>query len=311
MTLKISVVVPVYNVEDYLVRAISSIINQTYENIEIILVDDGSKDNSYAIMKEYEVLDHRIKCVQKENGGLSSARNSGLKETTGDYVYFVDSDDYIELNTIECMVEAVCEHGADLVVCDMAYLYDDGTKNIASGGSFDISCFEDNPDLFYINNSACNKLIHKKLLDGFKFPEGLWYEDLASIPLLVARAKKVVKLNEAFYVYYQRSGSIAHSATKKIFDIYEAISMLEAEVSKDIKKMYIVHGLDLTTLRIKDFDDKGIREAYLKENMTKLRAYYPRWSKDAYLKQYSLKKRIMFKLLELGQYHLVLKLFDH
>ena len=162
----------------------------------------------------------------------------------------------------------------------------------------------------FINNSACNKLILSSLLLNFEFPLGLWYEDLGSIPLLLCSASKIGKLDEALYVYYQREGSIAHSASMKIFDIYECINLLKNTIGSDVNQLYIIHGLDLTTLRIKDFDDKSIREQYLKINMEHLHSNYPKWYKDNSIKKFSIKKKIIFKLLNLKMYKLILCIFD-
>ncbi|MFI3284911.1 MAG: glycosyltransferase family 2 protein [Erysipelotrichaceae bacterium] len=306
----ISIIVPVYNVESYLARCIESLINQSYQDLQIILVNDGSTDGSLALCDQYEKKDHRIQVVSKENGGLSSARNHGMKYAKGEYIFFVDSDDFIKLDAMKLMYDKAISEKADLVVCDMEYLYDNQHIEFASGGQFSAGDYQSQPDLLFINNSACNKLIHKGLLDNFEFPTGLWYEDLGSIPLLIVKAKHIVKVDKALYVYYQREGSIAHSANQKIFDIYKAIKLIEQGVDKNIKSLYIVHGLDLTTLRIKDFDDKAIRKSYLIENMKCLNNYYPMWHNDDLLKSFDLKKRIIFKLLQFNLFGLVLKIYD-
>lgn len=124
--LKISVIVPVYNVEKYLKQCLDSIVNQTYKNLEIIIVNDGTKDNSMKIVEEY-LQDKRIKVINKENGGLSSARNIGIKEATGDYISFIDSDDYISLNMYEDLVKNI--NGEDIIIFNYSRL-DDKTKKI-------------------------------------------------------------------------------------------------------------------------------------------------------------------------------------
>ena len=305
----VSIIVPVYNVEKFLKRCLDSLINQTYSNIEIITVNDGSTDGSPTILAAYSQMDARVKIVNKINGGLSSARNEGMKHCNGDFVLFVDSDDFIREDTVQLMLDKAIDTNSDLIVSDMEYLYDDGNKSLASGGEFDVSSFKENEEMLYINNSACNKLFAKELLQDFEFPVGLWYEDLGSIPLLVAKAQQIAKVNEPLYIYYQRSGSLAHSANKKIFDIYKAIKLIEDKVGNAAKKMYILHGLDLTTLRIKDFDDESIIEEYLALNMKYLNDYYPNWQSDPFIKTYSIKKRIIFFLLKHKCYALVHKIY--
>ena len=306
----VSIVVPVYNVEDYLERCLDSLIAQTYKEIEIILIEDGSVDGSLSICKSYAGKDSRITLIEQENIGLSGARNKGLEVYKGEYVMFVDSDDYITEDAIYKLMNAAINNDADMAICDMLYQYEDDSTVFSSGGEFIIGNFKENKSLLYINNSACNKLIHTSLLKDFKFPLGLWYEDLASIPVLITKANKIVKVDETLYIYYQRKGSIAGSASAKIFDIYQAINMLEDKIYTDTKSLYIIHGLDLTTLRIKDFAQKDIREKYLEQNYNHLNKYYPNWYKDNYIKNYSVKKKMMFKLFRKKKFNMILKMFD-
>lgn len=318
MTKKVSIIVPVYNVEQYLERCIKSIQGQTYKNIEIILVNDGSTDDSLQICKGYED-DSRVIIVNKLNGGLSDARNAGLAVATGDYVAFIDSDDFIRDRMIQTMLDSIEKNDADICVCDMVYLYDNGQLVYADGGDFSCSNTKNQPSLIRINNSACNKLFKTEMFKDVQFPVGKYYEDLATIPILIYKANKVSKVNDAFYVYYQRTGSIAHTANKKIFEIYDAIDDCisyvkhhgnEEQIIKELQHFYIIHGLDLTTLRIKDFDDKTLREAYLAENMKELQQRYPEWKKDCFYKQAGLRKKLIYSLLEKGKVRAVLKLYD-
>lgn len=313
----VSVIVPIYNVELYLARCIESIINQTYKNLEIILVNDGTKDSSLDIALDYSKKDERIKVYSKENGGLSDARNYGLDKVTGKYVIFIDSDDFVDESMVEGLLNAI--ENSEVAVCDMKYLYDDNTETFASGGEFVSGNVLDKPRLIAINNSACNKMYLKTMFDDVKFPVGKYYEDLAVIPKILYKAKNIVKVDKPYYIYYQRSGSIAHSANKKMFDIYDAIKDCidyvkshgnEKEIIDELYSLYIVHGLDLTTLRIKDFDDKSIRKEYLRENMELLNKYYPNWKKDCILKDYDFKKKIIFRLLDYKLEDLVLKIYD-
>lgn len=314
---KVSIIVPIYNVEKLLDRCILSIVNQTYQNTEIILVNDGSLDSSLQICKNYST-DKRVIIIDKPNGGLSDARNAGLKVATGEYCAFIDSDDFIKETMIASMIQQIELESADICVCDMKYLYDDGREDFASGGTFTSTNVVDTPELVSINNSACNKIFKTEMFKDVIFPVGKFYEDLATIPILLYKAKKVCKVNEAFYIYYQRSGSIAHTANMKIFEIYDAIEGCinyvkdhgnEPKVLKALMELYILHGLELTTLRIKEFDDKSLIPDYMKENMKCLIKHYPNYKDDDFYKAYSWKKKLIFNLLEKGKINWVMKLY--
>ena len=312
-------IVPVYNVEAYLRECLDSILAQTYRDLEILCVNDGSKDGSRAILSEYEKKDSRIVVLDKENGGLSDARNFALDRMKGDYVSCVDSDDVIRPDMIEKLVRRLEETGSDIAVCDMEYFYEDGAVSRSEGGGFDVTSVRETPSLIAVNNSACNKLFRKELFDGVRFPVGKYYEDLAVIPVLLYKAGTCAKVNEPLYRYRQRGGSIAHSANPKIFDIYDALDGVrayvrqhgdEAEVQAELHRLYIVHGLDLTTLRIREFDDKKIRRSYLAENMNRLKQSCPDYKKDSLYRQAGWKKKLIYVLLSAGAYDMVLRLYD-
>lgn len=307
----VSVVIPIYNVEHYLDKCIESVAKQTYGKIEIILVNDGSNDNSDQIMNDWEKRDDRVKCFYKENGGLSDARNYGLKQSSGEFVMFVDSDDFIELDTIELMINSIYDNNSDISVCDMKYIYDDRVT-FATGGDFKCESFTDNKNIIFINNSACNKLYKKSLFDDIEFPVGMWYEDLATIPILLSKAKSVSKVNKSLYCYVQRGGSIAHTITDKVFDIYKAINIIDNyckndNLGEEIKKLYIHHGLFLTTLRIKDSADDI--EKYLMKNNQMLDRYFPEWRKIKKFEGYNIKNKIIFNLLQHNHYYIVKLLY--
>ena len=307
----VSVIVPVYNVENYVSKCLESLINQTYNDIEIICVNDGSTDGSLGVLNAYSIRDNRVLAYTKENGGLSDARNYGLSKAHGKYVLFVDSDDYIDLTTVEKCIDKINLDDSEIVVFDMKYIYDT-REEYASGGKFKCSCFKDNRNIIFINNSACNKFIKKELMNGVEFPKGLYYEDLATIPILLSKAKKISKIDEPLYFYIQRGSSIAHTISDKIFDIYKAIDLISKyysnhELDKEIEKLYVNHGLLLTVLRIKDNSDDII--TYLKKNNACLDQYFPRWRNIFWFNGYSIKNNLIFKLLQNNQFDLVRKAY--
>ena len=196
---KISVIVPVYKVEQYLERCVDSIINQTYRNLEIILVDDGSPDRCPEICDRYSEADSRIKAIHRKNGGLSAARNTGLKAATGDYIALVDSDDYININMFADMMEQLLLHKADIVMCDCKYVYDidDKTDITEKAVNPKITSIDGRIAQYYsykddytriVFNVAWNKIYKRKLFDGITYPEGRIHEDEARTHRLIYKA---------------------------------------------------------------------------------------------------------------------------
>lgn len=314
--LKVSVIVPVYNVESYLEKCLDSLVHQKYENFEIICVDDGSKDHSIDILKNYaKEYNETIKVVSKKNGGLSDARNFGVKQSSGDYFLFVDSDDYVDSEYISKMVNPILNNPKiDIVVCDMKYDYGDHFS-FSSGGDFIEDNISTNPNLLMINNSACNKLIKKDLVLAYPFPVGVWYEDLATIPIMVLNARKIYKVNEALYFYVQREGSIVHTKNMKVFDIYKALDTIKSsiniksfKINKMLNELYIVHGADITTQKIRYYSDN--RNEYLKINQNYMKKHNHLWIFDAYILNQPIKKIILLIFFYLGMHKILLKLLD-
>lgn len=316
----ISVVIPVYNVQAYISECMDSILSQTHQNLQILAVNDGSPDDSVRILEEYAAKDSRVRVLNKPNGGLSDARNFGLKYAEGEYVCFIDGDDTISQYFAEHLYRKMKQENADIAVSDMEYVFPDGRREYSEGGKFESGCVKDNPELILINNSACNKLYRTSLFDGIDFPVGKLYEDLATVPVLVERAGKIVKVNEPLYYYRQaREGSIRHSVTERIFEIYDAVARVKQYAVKDqadervlaaVDSLYCIHCLDSITLKIKSFDDRDAREAYLKKNMTLLKQAYPAYMKDSFVKNASFKKKLIYRLLDWGKYATVLKIYD-
>ena len=217
---KISIIVPVYNVEKYLARCLDSIIDQTYTNIEIILVDDGSLDESGKICDEYAKKDKRIKVIHKQNGGLSSARNSGIEMASGKYVCFIDSDDYIEKDMIEYLYKGVKKYHADIVVCGLSNIYSNGKIECATIPREDIiynrkQALDIHLLTGYIDHVICDKIYKKELFNDIKFPEGKIYEDMMTTYKLIDKVDKVVLRPDSKYNYCRRSDSISEKRYSK------------------------------------------------------------------------------------------------
>ena len=231
----ISIIVPIYNVENYLEKCIDSILKQTYKNLEVILVDDGSPDESGSICDKYKEQDNRIVVIHKTNGGLSSARNAGLEIARGNYIGFCDSDDYLECDMLEKLYHVSKSNNADIVICDFNSVSEDGeiynkNENIDKPGHcYTIS--RDDAQLIYFKTPEkrlryvvmWNKLYKRECFDNKRLPEGKLHEDEFVTYKLLYEAKKIVYLQEKLYNYLNRKGSIMDLAIKgNRFHIFEA-----------------------------------------------------------------------------------------
>lgn len=225
----ISIIIPVYNVENYLSRCLNSVLCQSYKNIEIIIVDDGSEDNSSNICATYANKDLRFKIYHKENGGLSSARNLGIVKATGEWLYFLDSDDWISPNTIFDLLKGAQENKCEiamgsLIFCDSEDKFNkseiDGKNIVYSKKDALYEMTIGNKFVFY----ACNRLYKKELFANVKFPVNKLYEDMYTIYLVVEKAEKICYIPQAKYAYYQRNDSIVNSSfSVKQMDWYYAV----------------------------------------------------------------------------------------
>lgn len=212
----VSIIVPVYNVEKYLTECVESILAQSYEKLEIILVDDGSTDGSGKICDAYEKTDSRIRVIHKENGGLSDARNRGIEESKGAYLSFVDSDDKVHKDFVVSLIKSMtCD--SDIVQCAYAKVYESGMEI-----SYGKSCIfvdgkdsqkyflgkEGNPEPFDI---ACNKIYRKTLFRDIRYPVGRVHEDIATTYQLFYKARHIKVIPDILYYYRIRSGSITQA----------------------------------------------------------------------------------------------------
>lgn len=235
----ISVIVPVYKVEQYLPRCVDSLLRQTYENLEIILVDDGSPDRCGEICEEYARRDSRIRVIHKENGGLSSARNAGIDVARGEYLGFVDSDDWIEPETYALMAAMAMEENVSLVCAGRFNVTEDGAKTVGlcpprretiSGEELVSRIFRWD----HVDSAAWDKLYHSSLFRGIRYPLGKICEDVPTTYRLALAAGKAGMLNRPVYNYFQRSGSITLSAiSEKTFHFPENAAQVYADVCQN------------------------------------------------------------------------------
>lgn len=240
---KISVVVPVYNVELYLEKCVNSIINQKYRNLEIILVDDGSPDNSGKICDSFLEKDNRIKVIHKSNGGLSDARNAGIDIATGDFITFVDSDDWIEQDIYYNAMKKNKKNDSDIIVFGIQRDYDDGKKVISKLEKEEI--LTNVEGLIYLNSfknidlSSCNKIYKKELFDNIRFPINKKCEDYYIMFKLFDISQKILLISDVGYHYFQRTGSIANNAVVNLDYIYASEKQLKYFEKKYPELLYI------------------------------------------------------------------------
>lgn len=217
----ISVVVPVYNVEKYLSECVESLINQQYFNIEILLVDDGSTDKSRTIVDDLAKKDKRIKVFHKKNGGLSDARNYGIEKSSGKYICFVDSDDYVTNDYISSMYQNIKNFNTKIAACGICHLYDNGTINEINYQNISKLYEKNDAQIFlniigFYNISSCNKLFNIRLFDDIKFPVGKKSEDWYIMYKLVEKAGAIYYNSDSKYIYRQREGSITKSSNANL-----------------------------------------------------------------------------------------------
>lgn len=236
----VSVIIPVYNVEDYLERCVESVIKQRYSNLEILLVDDGSTDNSGKLCDKLAENDNRIRVIHKANGGLSDARNVALNVMQGEWVTFVDSDDWVSKEYVDCMLSMALKNKAQIAVA----LY----TNVTGMDDIKINQREEKTKTFnnkegikallyqkYFTTSAPCKMYNATLWDKIRFPKGRLYEDVNTIYNIFKSAEKTIFKNEIIYFYFQRQDSIV----RKSFSIQKMDYVKNSrEILEDIKKIY-------------------------------------------------------------------------
>lgn len=231
MTYKVSVIVPVYNVEKYLFRCLNSLVNQTLAEIQIIVVNDGATDHSQEIIDTF-VCEHSTKVFSyvKANGGLGDARNFGLKHVQASFVGFVDSDDYVEPDMYEQLYQRIVEENAELAVCDIVYEWENTNQKNILKGIKQIDGIKTTSTLFLSPLFAWNKLYSMQLFDDkeLRYPQRLWYEDIPVTIPIFASLKKIAYVDKVLIHYMQRETSIMASFdNKKIFDIFDILDLTE------------------------------------------------------------------------------------
>ncbi len=295
----VSIVVPIYNVDKYLTKCLDSLVNQTLKDIEIILVNDGSTDNSGKIAKEYSEKYKNVYYFEKNNGGLSDARNYGMKHAKGDYIAFIDSDDYAELDTYELMYKKALNENLDYVECNFVWEY----PNDLSKNRIDIIKPYSNKKemLKNVRVVAWNKLIRKEIIDKNKleFPFGLHYEDIEFTYKLIPHLNSYSFINETCIHYMQRNNSIANvqnKRTEEIFEIFDHIfsyykeNDIYQEYLDELEYDYVRLLLCSSLKRMCKIQDKKVRKELLTKTWYNINKNFPEWKKNPIIKAKKSKK---------------------
>lgn len=302
---KVSIIVPVYNIEKEIRKCLDSLVNQNFDDYEIIVVNDGSTDNSQSIIDEFvKKYSKKVKSYIKKNGGLSDARNYGLKKASGDYIAFVDGDDYVCEDMLQ-VVYKKAQEGYDIVSFNYSKIWDDG--NIQNFYNPFISNYRG----FMVNfPMAWNKLYKKKLFDDeFKFKKGIYYEDLELIPSFVLKTNKIAFVEDCLYFYYQRSSSIMNQSkfNKKLLDIFSVLNSLEIRFKShskydfykdELEYLNVEHLLYSAGLRFSLFGTKG--KLYINKARAIIKKNYPNFQKNKYFRAKSLKFKVVCLLTYYG-----------
>lgn len=286
----ISVIVPIYNVEPYLKRCVDSIRQQSYRNLEIILVNDGTKDRCGIICDEYEKQDDRIKVIHKENGGLSDARNAGIDIATGDFIVFIDSDDFIHHRMCERLLKKLLEANADVAICNIKYTYEgkeaesdvngeivevDGLVLDRMGAQY--MYFDKQNSV--ISTVAWNKLYKRSAFDQIRYPKGKIHEDEFTTFKILYHSEKIIYLDEQLYFYFQKNDSIMAQFNEKRFHLFEAYRHRMQFYSDHheyelFKKMLILYMRMSAQYMKWSMDKQSDHQPLIKSNMYKLADIY-------------------------------------
>lgn len=264
---KVSVIVPVYNVEKYLRKCVDSILNQSYKNLEIILVDDGSKDSSSDICDEYKAKDDRVIVIHKVNGGLSDARNAGLDIASGDYITFIDSDDFYARDAIENLLSGASDNKADIVCMGLTHVRSDYSIDLCDKpqaeiiSSRELFCRICNGET---DTPACAKLFKKSIIGERRFKKGRLNEDFLFLLQLLFDDFHVKTIPYSGYCYYQRESSITHSGSRKsLYDALEncmEIMNIASEREPESVRYVARMGIHQSTVMVRVLPEKKIHK---------------------------------------------------
>lgn len=318
---KVSVVVPVYNVKDYVEKCAASALGQTQTDLELLLIDDGSTDGSGEVCERIAGRDPRVRVIHQENRGLGGARNTGIEAARGEWILFPDSDDWLEPETLEKALSAAGNTGADIACFAFRTVDEQGRELAAFREELPMDIALDphqSRELLMMAPSACNKLYKTELFreTGVRFPPRVWYEDIRTTTKLLPNCGKVVYTDFVGYNYLQRAGSIMNNVNlarnREIIDAFEDIlgwyrerGLLE-EYRRELEYLTVFHVYLTASVRVLRADPK---HPLLKELREYTERQFPRWGQNPYLPRLGKKRRLLLSLLEKRMYRTVRAMF--
>lgn len=296
----ISIIVPAYNAEKYIGKCLDSLINQTKKELEFIIVNDGSKDNTESIVKEYK--DDRIKYFKNKNQGIGKTRNFGIEKATSKYIMFLDSDDYLEKNACEDLYTKAEKDKLDIVICDFYKEYDDGRIEEIKTPSFENSSLKDNPDIITEYLCPWAKIYKRDLIikNNIRFVEDLKYEDAPFVIEALDKAKKIGKVDKCLNYYLIHGNSETTVRDKRCFDILKIIDKIRT-YTKD--KDYLKEKIDKLTVRIitnytiqqRVQENKKVGEEFIEEAFSYLEKEVPDYKNNKYYEERGFLRRTIEK----------------
>lgn len=297
---KVSVIVPVYNKEKEIEKCLDSILNQTLNEIEIIVVNDGSTDRSLELIKKYEKkYSSKIKVINHENHGIGYTRNKGIEKSTGEFISFVDSDDFIEKEML-CEYYNFCkEHNLDILT-GYYFKVTGNKKEIFKNPYFKICNIKSNTNIInLIDYGPCNKIFNTKIIkeNKIKFDENSKYEDMPFVSTTISKANKIGHIGKAYYNYYIREGSETTTVDKRVFDIFNILQIVNENYKtlKNSQELEYLNVDKITTYMLQQSyqKDRNISRDFIKKGYAVLNNQFPNWRKNKYYKNTLLIKRII------------------
>lgn len=311
----VSIIVPVYNADKYLIKCLDSLVNQTFRNIEVIVINDGSSDSSETIINQFKSnYPEIIKSYYKLNGGIADVRNFGLKHVNSPYFGFLDSDDYIELNAIEEMYNAAISNNLDIVMSDFYWTYPEYEK-ITNDGPYN-----NNKELLVsMFATLWNKLYRTEFIRSInvQFPKGYRYEDASFLYKIIPYIEKWDYINKPFVHYVQRIGSITHNHNERVkdmifvfedlIDFYKERNLYE-KYKLELEYLFVRFFLGNSFLRSTQIKDKDDRDRTLKLSFELLNKTFPKWRNNSLLKRFGL-KNVYYRTINQVTYSIYSELF--
>ena len=301
--MRLSVIVPMYNVEAWLEQCLNSLAAQTLTDLEVLMVDDGSSDRTSEIAKSFAETHPGFRYFRKENGGLSDARNYGIPYSEGEYIAFLDSDDWVEPDIYERMLEMIGD--ADVCVADLEYCYENPSRNFVMKGLSDQNADTVQKRALLSPLFAWNKIYKASLFQkegGYRYPVGSWYEDHPVTTMIFAKAEEIAYLPEAGFHYRQREGSImAARNDRRIVQIFDVLAMVRENFQKE--GLYEKYRTELEYLHIEHLRLYGMFRFIRSDDWKKyydmseqvMKEFYPHWKQNPYIASLGIKNRLFLK----------------